>query len=404
MSEGAGAKARAVDRVARLAGRHQDLATLWRESTAVFDHAVPGYRGPCWFTMDPASLLVTSHFNDHWPEIPPNWGAVEYYEDDVNKFADVARSASGIATLHDATRGNPSTSPRWHRFIAAGADQELVAALRARSGQVWGTVTIYREPGRRMFDADELRFVKEVSTHLAAGARRALLVGQAIDAEGPDAPGLIVLSERWEVESTTPGVELWLADLPDGDWDQGRLPWSVLSVAGRALRTSENRNRPGEVAMARVRSRSGVWLELHAAALLSAGSRQVAVIIDPAHPAHISSLLMSAYGLTEREQEVTSMVLRGRSTAQIAAELVLSPLTVQEHLKAVFDKTDVCSRLELVGRIYFDYYEPRVRDNERRAIDAQPVRGGPMTALSAGGIGSRRTIQSRPKLTRSAPS
>ena len=29
---------------------------------------------------------------------------MEYYEDDVNKFADVARSATGIATLHEATR------------------------------------------------------------------------------------------------------------------------------------------------------------------------------------------------------------------------------------------------------------------------------------------------------------
>jgi DNA-binding NarL/FixJ family response regulator len=125
-----------------------------------------------------------------------------------------------------------------------------------------------------------------------------------------------------------------------------------------------------------------MWLELHAAPLISAGSRKVAVIIDPAHPAHISSLLMSAYRLTEREQQVTSLVLRGRSTSQIASQLVLSPLTVQEHLKAVFEKTDVCSRLELVGRIYFDHYEPRVRDNERRAINEQPVRGGPMSTLS----------------------
>jgi DNA-binding CsgD family transcriptional regulator len=101
------------------------------------------------------------------------------------------------------------------------------------------------------------------------------------------------------------------------------------------------------------------------------------VIIDPAHPAQISPLLMSAYGLTEREQDVTSLVLRGRSTSQIAAELVLSPHTVQEHLKAVFEKTDVRSRRELVGKIYFDHYEPRVRDNESRAINGRPVRGGP---------------------------
>jgi DNA-binding CsgD family transcriptional regulator len=378
----AGAKARAVDRIVRLAGKHQDLATLWRESSEVFDVAVPGYQGPCWFTMDPASLLVTSHFNDHWPQLPPDWGAVEYYEDDVYRLADVARSATGIATLHEATRGDPSRSPRWHRFVALGADQEIVAGLRTRPGQVWGAVTIYREPGRQLFDAEERRFVQAVSTYLAVGARRALLVGQALDAEVPDAPGLVVLSETWEVESATPAAQHWLADLPDGDWDRGRLPWSVLSVAGRARRSAENRDRPGEVAMARVRSRSGAWLVLHAARLVSTGSRQVAVIIEPAHPTQISSLLMSAYGLTEREQEVTSLVLRGRSTSQIAAKLVLSPHTVQEHLKAVFEKTEVRSRRELIGKIYFAHYETRVRDNERRAIDERPVRGRPMTVPS----------------------
>jgi DNA-binding CsgD family transcriptional regulator len=379
MMAAARAKARAVDRIARLAGRHQDLATLWRESSDVFDLAIPGYQGPCWFTMDPASLLVTSHFNDHWPELPPDWGALEYYEDDVCKLADVARSATGIATLHEATRGDPSMSPRWHRLVPLGADQELVATLRTKSGQIWGTVTVYREPGRRLFDAQELRFVHEVSTYLAAGARRALLVGQAMDAEVPDAPGLVVLSETWELESATPAAQHWLADLPDGDWDSGRLPWSVLSVAGRARRSAENLDHPGEGAMARVRSRSGVWLVLHAARLVPTASRQVAVIIEPAHPNQISSLLMSAYGLTEREQDVTSLVLRGRSTSQIAAELVLSPHTVQEHLKAVFEKTEVRSRRELIGKIYFAHYETRVRDNERRAIDERPIRGGPMT-------------------------
>jgi hypothetical protein len=64
---------------------------------------------------------------------------------------------------------------------------------------VWGAVTIYREPGRPLFDADELRFVQVVSTYLAAGARRALLVGQALEAEVPDAPGLVCSARhgRW---------------------------------------------------------------------------------------------------------------------------------------------------------------------------------------------------------------
>ena len=59
--------------------------------------------GPCWYTLDPASLLITSHFNDNMPELPPGSLALEYYEDDVNKLADVARSKRGLV---DAARGD----------------------------------------------------------------------------------------------------------------------------------------------------------------------------------------------------------------------------------------------------------------------------------------------------------
>ena len=89
---------------------------------------------------------------------------------------------------------------------------------------------------------------------------------------------------------------------------------------------------------------------------------------------------MAAYGLTDREQQVTRLVLQGWSTADIAARLVISSHTVQEHLKKVFDKTGVRSRRDLVTRIYFTHYEPRLRDNERRAADDRPLRGGPVPA------------------------
>jgi hypothetical protein len=41
--------------------------------------------------------------------------------------------------------------------------------------------------------------------------------------------------------------------------------------------------------------------------LVADGARRVAVIVEPAHPARISPLLMSAYGLTEREQEILTI-------------------------------------------------------------------------------------------------
>jgi DNA-binding CsgD family transcriptional regulator len=372
----AASKQRYEDRIARLAGQGLDLVGFWTAATEVLASAVPHYWAPCWYTLDPASLLVTSHFDEGIPEIPHEWLVHEYYGEDVNNLADIACSARGISTLHEATGGDPTTSPRWHMNMTLGGDQELIAALRTRRGHTWGAVGLYRETGQPLFDDDELAFVRAVAPFLAEGAQRALLVGEAMDPETPDAPGLVVLSADWQVESTTPGTERWLADLPDGDWDAGRLPSAVLAVAARALATYPAH--PAEVAVARVRSRSGTWVVLHGAALVSDSTQRIAVIVEPAHPARISPLLMAAYGLTEREQDVTRLVLRGNSTAQIAEHLVVSTYTVQQHLNHVFDKTGVRSRRDLVGKVFFAHYEPRVRDNERRAAQALPLRGGPL--------------------------
>ena len=102
------------------------------------------------------------------------------------------------------------------------------------------------------------------------------------------------------------------------------------------------------------------------------------MIVESAHPARITPLLMSAYGLTEREQDVTRLVLQGESTTAIAQRLVVSPHTVQQHLKNIFEKTGVRSRRDLVGKVFFAFYEPRLRDNEARVPRGQPLRGGPL--------------------------
>jgi DNA-binding CsgD family transcriptional regulator len=369
-------KGRAQEGIAELSRRGYDLVTFWEECTEVLETVIPHYDKPCWYTLDPVSHLITSHYHDGLPEFPPEVLQHEYYGDDVNQIADVVRSESGISTLHEATGGDPSSSPSWHMNMEMGGDQEMIAALRT-SGAVWGAVGIYRAPGEPMFDSEDKAFLRAVGPDLATGARTGLLVGEARDPQWPDSPGLVVLSESGEVESTTPGVERWLADLPDGDWDAGRLPSAVHAVAGRALRTAESSDDPGEVALARVLSRSGTWVVLHGTSLVASGSRRAAVIVEPAHPARITPLLMSAYGLTEREQEVTRLVLRGDSTAQIAEHLVVSPHTVQEHLKKIFEKTGVRSRRELVGKVFFAHYEPRFRDNEKRALEQEPLRGEP---------------------------
>jgi len=374
---------RARARLAELAARSHDLPTFWAEATAVIVPVVPHYMSPCWYTLDPASLLATSHHQAELDEFPAEWLANEYYADDVHDMAGVARSESGVSTLLEATGGDPSGSARWRANMEMGGDQELLVALRTRSGEAWGILGLYREPGRPRFSDDEIGFLRAVSPLLADGARRGLLVGEASDPDGDESPGLIVLREDWSVESLSPGVARWLARLPGGDWEgRGVLPPSVLAVAGRALRTAEDRDTAGEVALARVLSDDGRWVVLHGASLVADGARRVAVIVEPAHPARITPLLMSAYGLTAREQDVTRLVLRGEATGGIAAELGVSPHTVQQHLKSIFEKTGVRSRRELVGRVFFAHYEPRLRDNERRVRDGRPIRGGPMDGAS----------------------
>jgi DNA-binding CsgD family transcriptional regulator len=375
---------RAVELIEELSRAGNDLITFWRDATEVIGRAVPYYQTPCFFTMDPASLLITSHYHDGLPEIPKEWLALEYYDDDYNRMTDVARSKTGVGTLHEATRGDLSRSKKYRISIEPfGADQEVLTSLRTRSGEVWGILGLYRQTGKPLFDSAELSFLRAASTSLAEGARRGLLIGEAQDPEGPESPGLLVLDDRWEVESATPGVERWIAQLPDGDWEAGKLPAAVLAVAGRALRTAEHPDAPGEIAVSRVLSNSGSWMVLHGASLLSEERRRVAVIVEPAHPARITPLLMAAYGLTEREQEVTRLVLQGDSTTQIAQRLVVSPHTVQEHLKRIFEKTGVRSRRDLVGKVFFTHYEPRLRENEHRALENKPVRGGPMLATGS---------------------
>ncbi|WP_277210836.1 helix-turn-helix transcriptional regulator [Isoptericola croceus] len=372
---------RATAKIAELAVASDDLARFWRACGDVLADTVPHFRSPCWFTLDPASLIMTSHFQSGLTEFPPEWAAQEYADDgDVHHLADVARSRSGISTLHEATGGRPETSARWHSNMVYGGDQELMAALRARDGRAWGVMSLYREPDRPAFAPDELRFVRTVAPMLADGARRGLLMGEARDPEGPGAPGLVVLDDRWCVESSSPEADRWLLDLPDGRWAAGRLPTAVLAVAGRAASITET---PGtadrrEVAVARVLTRSGTWVVLHGVPLAAQGGRRVAVIVEPARPERIAPLLMAAYQLTRREQELTRLVLTGCSTAEIAAALVISPHTVQQHLKSVFDKTGVRSRRELVSSVFLAHYEPRLRDNERRTGEQRPMRGGPM--------------------------
>ena len=366
----------AVERLTRLSRQSLDLVSFWRAASEVLAGTVMGTLSPCWYTIDPDSLLITSHYSDDVSEMPRAWLDHEYFAGDVNQLADVARSARGVSTLHEATGGDPASSPRWHQNMEYGGDQELIAALRSRDGRTWGAVGLYRETGRPLFSDREMALMRETAAPLADGARRALTLGEAKEPEGIDTPAIVILDREWGIESVTPTSATWIDELPGGAWDRGLLPPAVLSVASRAFGTQTHAG----AARTTLLTRTGIWATISAEPLVGGRTGYIAVVIERASPARIAPILMDAFGLTEREQDVTRLVLQGESTRAIGHTLYISPYTVQEHLKRVFDKTGVRNRRELAAKIFFTAYEPRVRDNEARAAREAFARGGPMTS------------------------
>lgn len=75
---------------------------------------------------------------------------------------------------------------------------------------------------------------------------------------------------------------------------------------------------------------------------------------DPGGPARagpISGPPRWADGLTDREREITSLVGRGWTNPEIAAELSVSPKTVEYHLRNVYGKLGVSDRRALRDRV-----------------------------------------------------
>jgi DNA-binding CsgD family transcriptional regulator len=112
-------------------------------------------------------------------------------------------------------------------------------------------------------------------------------------------------------------------------------------------------------ARVRVRVPGGPWLVCHASCLRGAHGSfgGTAVVIEPAPPSEVGPIVVEAYDLSEREQEITALVARGLDTGAMADALRLSPHTVRDHVKAVFRKAGVSSRGELVAKLFAEHYE-----------------------------------------------
>ena len=315
-------------------------------------------------TVDPATLLFTGAVVDEiLQRATPQFLENEFLQEDVNKCAWMARSNAPVVNLVQATQGELEQSQRYREILAPLALGDELRAVLITGGTCWGFMCLHRERASSHFTLSEAAYLARLTPHLAEGLRTALLLGSTTAPTVPDEPGLLLLAEDLSVVAMTPAAERWLAEVGEADWPRKQaLPYAISAVVGR-MRALERglEAQPDLLPRVRLRTASGHWLVLHASRLSGPGAGgHIAVIVELARPAEVVPLIVQAYDLSKREGEILQSVVRGLSTAEMAETFHISSNTVQDYLKAIFEKVGVRSRRELVGQLFAQQYQPRI--------------------------------------------
>ncbi|WP_328876013.1 helix-turn-helix transcriptional regulator [Streptomyces sp. NBC_00287] len=351
-----------TSRVVSGAERAVDAFELFSRASAGLRRLVP-FDAAVWTAADPETGLITA------PMLVENLGSgegcadyweSELLEENVVPFRELARASVPAAGLRAATGDLPARSSRFRRLmLGQGMHDELRAVLRIGE-RPWGLVSLFRTTDS--FGTDDVMLLAGLSRPLAEQLRRCARPPESEPRTGQPAPGLILFDESGEAMSINDEARQHLALLPKGPSFPSplglRLPIWVIGTALQARAVADGRDH-GDARM-RIRTTEGRWLTCHASCLTRPGGLPgpVALVIEPATPADLAVLVADAYGLTSRELQITQLVARGKTTAEIATTLVISPHTVRDHLKTVFAKAGVSSRGELVARLFTEHYWP----------------------------------------------
>jgi DNA-binding CsgD family transcriptional regulator len=372
MTASASSLARRRAELVERAGHAQDVGELFADVSDRLRRIVP-FDAADWLALDPETSLPSaparsenlSHACRADDGSFLHFWELEFLREDVNLFRDLAQAEAPVAGLRLVTDDRPARSARYREFLRPYEfDDELRGVLRV-DGRPWAWVGLYRQRGRGPFEPGEAELVAGLSAPLAAAVRERARPGrEPLPPADGHGPGVLLFAPTGELLSTNEAALAWLEELPSehgGAFDV-RLPMVAVGTLLHARAIAEERDRG--TARARVRSRSGHWIVFQASCLRDADGDigSTALVIEPANSSEIAPLLMHAYELSPREEQITRLVARGLDTAQIAGRLHLSRHTVRDYLKAVFEKVGVSSRGALVAKLFAEHYAPLHQD------------------------------------------
>jgi DNA-binding CsgD family transcriptional regulator len=337
---------RCRERIAAMTRADIDVEQIRRAVIAELRKAI-GFARWCWPLTDPDTGLATSGIGefDFAPSLP-RLVALEEHGDVATK-PQLIVGPRASAALSAATGGDLARSRRWRECLHPyGIGDEVMTAGRDRHG-CWSSVELMRDSDDRPFHEDEVRLLDALAPAFGALVRRSAARGwraPSVDA-GAHPPGTVILAGDLSVTGWTASVNDWLTDLMGGHI----LPPAVYEIGARVLTPPECAHRLAP--SVRVRTRSGRWCVVEGARLEGHESPRVAITFRTAAADEIFDMLCKAYGLTDRERQLVSLARGGLATTQLARTLGISPYTVQDHLKAIFEKTGVRSRRELISHL-----------------------------------------------------
>ncbi len=251
------------------------------------------------------------------------------------------------------SEGELSRSLLW-REVLAGYDVRDVASVvfRDRFG-CWGFLDLWRSGAVDAFGVDEAAYLADIAAPVA-GALRGCQANTFIAAPAGASragPLVLLLSSELALRGQTPETHEYLRVLVPPAPHSPPIPASAYNVAAQLLAVEAGID--SSPPFARVHLTNGLWLTVRAARIGKAEDgpgRDIAVTIERALPAERLAVFAKSCALSARETELLGHLVSGTDTREVAKRMYLSELTVQDHLKSIFSKTDTHSRRALLSR------------------------------------------------------
>ncbi|MGW6454812.1 helix-turn-helix transcriptional regulator, partial [Streptomyces sp. NPDC055078] len=291
---------------------------------------------------DPVTGLGLGSFS-FWhaydPELADALIMHRYTHGDSWRAAAVARTLGPVGIAGRESEGPPL--PLRDDILAAhGVGSEMRLVLRDGRG-VWGILGLLRFEGRPPFGADAERRVRMLGPALMETVRRYALAGPLCSTEPAPPAGVIMIGADHRIRTVSPQARAWL-DLIAGRSRQSIPAWvptTFLTALSLSARLRARHRRPSTPLVSSPPVVCGRWVVCQGEVLDPSGGGEVALVIQGPSGDLVLPSFCSWHGITPREREVVAELRTGAAAKQIARRLGLSVYTVNDHLKAVFQKT-----------------------------------------------------------------